>query len=122
MTDILEEVDNRDSRRMHPLPWVQAYPEAGKCIDVRSERTRKNILSFWGGDKRHPQNLEWCTSEQMRNHAAYTLHCVNLFPHILAEIERIYGMEEMPEEAIKAIESMMEYIHLPPEKMPPYTG
>jgi hypothetical protein len=120
MTDLLKEVDNRDSRRMQPLPWVLCYHEPGKCIDVHSDHTRKHIMSFWGGDKRHPQNLEWCTAAQVAEHAKYTLHCVNLFPHILDTIDYIYRMEEMPEEAIKAIEAMMEHIYLSKEEMPPY--
>ena len=55
---------------------------------------------------------------QMVAHAEYGQHVMNYFPIVQAELERIYGMEDMPEEAIKAIEKLMELTYF--EGVPPY--
>ena len=114
------EIPNRDSRRMQPLPWEECYREPGKCLDIKSQHTGKQIMSFWGSDKRHPKNLEWCTEAQILAHGKYALHCCNRFPDVLREIERIYWMEDMPEKAVKAIEALMERVYLQPEEVPHY--
>ena len=119
MTETFKEVPNIDSRRMQPLPWKIEPIEEYKCVTLRSA-SRKSICSFWGGDTRYSENQEWCTSKQMVAHATYAEHALNWFPVIQAELERIYAMEEMPEEAIKAIEALMEKSYLNDMEMPPY--
>jgi hypothetical protein len=104
-----------------PLPWRHDIAEEGKCITLESA-SRKSICSFWGADTRYSENYEWCTSAQMKAHARYAEHALNWFPVIQAELERIYAMEEMPEEAIKAIEALMEKSYLTDMEMPPYAG
>ncbi len=114
---VFKTVPNNDSRRMHPLPWKIEPIEEFKCITLQSS-SRRQICSFWGGDVRYSDNHEWPTSAQMEAHAAYGQHALNYFPIIQKEIERIYGMEDMPEEAIKAIEKLMELTYF--EGVPPY--
>lgn len=108
---------NLDSRHMQPLPWKRDEREPGKCISLHSANN-KAICSFWGGDERHPENFEWCTAAQMERHAAYAEHACNNYPLMQSELERIYGMEDMPEEAIKAIEALMEKTYY--EEVPPH--
>ena len=113
-------VKNEDSRNMQALPWIVDPREDGKAVTLSSQHSGKVICSFWGGDERDEKNYSWCTEAQMQRHAKYAEHVLNMFPHILGQIEEIYRMEDMPEEAIKAIEGMMEHIYLEPEEMPPY--
>ena len=120
MTDpSYKSVPNIDSRRMQPLPWKIEPVEEFKCITLQSS-SRRNICSFWGADTRYSENYEWCTSKQMEAHASYAEHVLNNFPLIQSEIERIYAMEDMPEDAVKAIEALMEKIYLNMMEMPPY--
>lgn len=51
-------------------------------------------------------------------HAEYGMHAMNHFPAMQKAIEEIYSMEDMPEEAIKAIEELMEKTYR--EDVPPY--
>lgn len=112
-------VPNHDSRHMQSLPWSIVDEGEGKAPTMRSAG-KKAIASFWGGDTRHPQNFEWCTAAQAQRHAHYAAHACNAFPVIQREIERIYFMEEMPEDAIKAIEALMEKFYY--EEVPKYVG
>ena len=114
---IYKSVPNNDSRRMQALPWTADAREEGKCITLESAN-HKAICSFWGADTRYSENYEWCTNAQKENHAVYAQHALNYFPIVQAELERIYAMEEMPEEAIKAIEKLMELTYF--EGVPPY--
>lgn len=102
---------------MHPLPWRIYIREEEKCITLESP-TRRAICSFWGSDTRYSKNYEWCTHAQMEAHARYGEHALNHFPMIQAEIERVYQMEDMPEEALKAIEALMEKTYF--EGVPSY--
>lgn len=102
-------VPNNDSRRMQPMPWRL---EEGENITELYSASNKHIASFWGNDERHPENLEWCTESQRQRHAAYVHHACKSFPRVQEALERIYGMEEMPEEAIKLIEAVMEECYL----------
>lgn len=114
----LEQIPNIDSRRMQPLPWGLVPCGDGECISVESSASAKHICSFWGGDLRHPKDLSWPTGAQMDLHAKYALHACNAFPVIQRELERIYYMEDMPEEAVKAIEVLMGKFYY--EGVPPY--
>lgn len=116
---IYKSVPNNDSRRMQSLPWTADIRERERCITLEAAN-HKAICSFWGADTRYSENYEWCTSKQMEAHASYAEHVLNNFPLIQSEIERIYAMEDMPEEAIKAIEALMEKIYLNMMEMPPY--
>lgn len=102
---------NADSRPMQPLPWREEKQEGIVNASHITSANNKQVATFWGNDDRHPQNFEWCTTAQREKHVAYTIHCCNSFPHIQAELEKIYGMEDMPEEAVKAIEALMEKIY-----------
>lgn len=108
---------NLDSRPMHPLPWREekegAFVKASNVMSVNN----KNIATFWGDDERHPKNFELPTTAQREKHVAYAIHACNLFPTVQGELERIYAMEDMPEEALKAIEALMEEIYY--EEVPP---
>lgn len=103
-SNLLTTVKNSDARAMHMLPW--RLQENDMCTDLMSH-SGKHILTFWGNDDRMKLNTNWCTEKQRKNHAAYVEHAVNNFPAMQKMIEEIYNMEDMPEEAIKAIESLM---------------
>lgn len=111
------EVVNNDSRLFQPLPWHDVEEEKYHDIIAYSD---KIIAMVYGNDTRHPKNMQWCTEVQRRRHVKYILHACNSFPLILKIIEMIYNMEDMPEEAIKAIETMMDRIYLPENEMPAY--
>lgn len=117
MSDAFPTVPNRDSRKMQPLPY-RVYHE-DKCSSLISINN-KQIAVFWGNTERHPKNFEWCTEEQRINHIAYASHAMNYLPLVQDELERIYSMEDMPEEAIKAIETLMKTIYY--EGVPKYAG
>lgn len=117
--NLLATIPNKDARTMQPLPWKLEPHEQGKCISVYSAN-KKFVCSFWGGDMRHPKNFEWCTGAQMIAHANYGAHAMNHFPAMQRAIEEIYNMEDMPEEAIKRIEALMEKTYY--EEMPPYVA
>lgn len=106
-----------DARHMQPLPWKSEEEDKSHSLMAYNG---KFIATFYGNDERHPQNMQWCTQAQRKRHIAYTLHACNHFPLMQSELERIYNMEEMPEDAIKAIEALMEKVYLTMMDMPPY--
>lgn len=116
----LKSVPNRDSRVMHPLPWFRGGPQGSGDYYSLVSASNKFICTFWGGDERNPKNFQWPTEQQKERHASYAMHVINYFPLIQQTIEKIYLMEEMPEEAIKAIEYLMEKIYLESMEMPSF--
>lgn len=114
-----EPVAHTDSRPMQPLPWKQEKPELNKCISFQSHNG-KEICSFWGGNTRHPQDFQWCTAQQMQNHANYAEHALNNYPLLQKLLEDVYNTPGMPAEAINAIDEAMPKLYC--QEVPPYAG
>ncbi len=100
---------------MQPLPWELGEDE--KCIHLIA-RTQRCIATIWGNDERHPKNLEWCTVEQRKNHAAYIEHACNAFPIMQDSMERLFSIPGMPPLALEEIKRLMEQCYF--EGVPPY--
>src|SRR5690349_11532131 len=77
-------IPHTDSRTMQPLPW---RPVAEDLCDNWVSDNGKQIATFWGGDERDPQNMEWCTTAQRKNHIIYATHAVNHFPKLQKALE-----------------------------------
>lgn len=112
-------VPNTDSRAIMPLPYVVEDQNDG-CTSVKSQSAGKTILTLWGADERDSSNHHWCTKAQRLRQVEYCLHAINHFPAIQNALEAIYAMEDMPEEAIIAIELCMEKVYY--ANVPPIVG
>lgn len=113
-----DSVPNRDSRTMQPLPWKLEHFD-GTATDMLAHNG-KAIASFWGGDERHPKNLQWPTRDQMLRHAKYAAHACNAFPKLIQALETLYEDSRTIPEVKTFIEAVMKENYT--EEVPPYAG